>query len=45
MFEKGFVMTRNWLRAALVSFVAALAPAAAEAQTLVLKGASVYASP
>jgi predicted amidohydrolase YtcJ len=38
-------MIRNWLRAALVSFVAALTPAAAEAQTLVLKGASVYASP
>jgi len=39
-------MTSNWLRAALLSLVAALSPAAAaEPQTLVLKGASVYASP
>jgi imidazolonepropionase-like amidohydrolase len=45
MFEKGFVMIRNWLRAAVLSLVAALAPAAAQAQTLVLKGGSVYASP
>jgi imidazolonepropionase-like amidohydrolase len=39
-------MIRNWLSAALLSCVIALAPsAAAQAQTLVLKGGSVYASP
>jgi imidazolonepropionase-like amidohydrolase len=37
-------MIRNWLCAALVSFLA-LSGNAADAQTLVLKGGSVYASP
>jgi imidazolonepropionase-like amidohydrolase len=39
-------MTRHWLAAALLSCVLAVPPATvAEAQTLVLKGGSVYASP
>ncbi|MCA6117168.1 amidohydrolase family protein [Bradyrhizobium sp. WSM 1738] len=39
-------MTRHWLSAALLSCVLAVSPGAvAEAQTLVLKGGSVYASP
>jgi hypothetical protein len=39
-------MTRHWLGAALLSCVLAVPPATiAEAQTLVLKGGSVYASP
>ncbi|NOJ49148.1 amidohydrolase family protein [Bradyrhizobium archetypum] len=39
-------MTRHWLGAALLSCVLAVPPSAvAEAQTLVLKGGSVYASP
>lgn len=39
-------MTRHWLAAALLSCVLAVPPGAvAEAQTLVLKGGSVYASP
>jgi len=39
-------MTRHWFGAALISCVVAIAPAAvAQAQTLVLKGGSLYASP
>jgi imidazolonepropionase-like amidohydrolase len=39
-------MTRHWLGAALVFCIVAVAPfAAAQAQTLVLKGGSLYASP
>ena len=39
-------MTRHWLGAALVSSILALAPGAvAHAQTLVLKGGTLYASP
>src|SRR5262245_18931282 len=37
-------MTRNWLCAAVLSFLA-LSPGVAEAQALVLKGGSVYVSP
>jgi len=39
-------MTRHWFGAALISCVVAIAPGAvAQAQTLVLKGGSLYASP
>jgi imidazolonepropionase-like amidohydrolase len=38
-------MIRYWLRAALLSCLVALSGAAVQAQTLVLKGGSVYASP
>ena len=38
-------MIRNWLRAALLSCFALSTAVAAHAQTLVLKGGSVYASP
>ena len=38
-------MIRNWLHAALLCCLAASTGAAAQAQTLVLKGGSVYASP
>jgi imidazolonepropionase-like amidohydrolase len=38
-------MTRNWLGAALIACLSALSSGAADAQTLVLKGATLYASP
>src|SRR5262245_15652125 len=38
-------MIRNWLRAALLSCLALSTAVAAHAQTLVLKGGSIYASP
>jgi imidazolonepropionase-like amidohydrolase len=43
--RKGFIMIRNWLGAALVLCLLVLSGAAANAQTLVLKGGTVYASP
>src|SRR5262245_49674974 len=43
--RKGMLMIRNWLGAALLACLAGLSVTAAEAQTLVLKGGSVYASP
>jgi hypothetical protein len=46
LFGKALLMTRHWLGAALLSCVLAVPPATvAEAQTLVLKGGSLYASP
>jgi imidazolonepropionase-like amidohydrolase len=43
--QRGFVMIRNWLRAALLSCLALATGGAAQAQTLVLKGGTLYASP
>src|SRR5215211_5406688 len=44
LFGKALLMTRHWSGAALLSCVLAVSPGAI-AQTLVLKGGSVYASP
>src|SRR4051812_36710909 len=46
LFGKALLMTHHWLGAALLSCVLAVATGAGvQAQTLVLKGGSLYASP